>query len=389
VRILCLATEFPPARGYGLSRYISEQAAAMVRCGAAVDVACNNWDSERESYRWNGVGVCNAPLRVPFDGYTWISDVLQNNVQLLARCSDMLRRNGGYDVLHVHDWLAASAAKALKANSGLPLVVSMHDTQIGKCFGELDDNARYIADMECWLLGLADRVLANSQFIKRELVEAYHVPPEKIDVVYAGVNPESFSTDANVPLFRSLFCRPEERLIAFVGRLARVKGVHVMLEAIPAVAQVCPNARFVLAGDGDMRPALEKRAHELGVAERVRFIGHIAGKVLATFLHAADMVVVPSLYEPLGMVALEAMACARPVIATETGGLKEIVQPGATGTTVPPNDPQALSQAIVQLLFNQEAAKALGEQAKEHVQREFTWDAVARRALQACEAVRR
>ena len=106
--------------------------------------------------------------------------------------------------------------------------------------------------MECWLLELADRILANSQFIKRELVEAYKVPEEKIEVVYAGVNPESFETDANVGLFRSLFCRPEERLVAFVGRLARVKGPHILLEAIPSVLQVCPNARFVFVGDGDM-----------------------------------------------------------------------------------------------------------------------------------------
>ena len=379
MKILCLATEFPPAHGYGLARYISEHCNALAQTGAQVHVACNNWDGENGTYQDDGVQVNNAPFFIPFEGYTWVADALQRNVQLLGRGIEMTRRNGGYDILHAHDWLAAGAAKALKATYGMPLVVSMHDTEIGKNSGQLDETQHYISQMERWMCDQAERVLVNSRFIARELVEAYGVPADKLDVVGCGVNPQAFETDAEVAPFKSLFCGPGERLVAFVGRLAGVKGPHVLLEAMPTVLSVCPGTRFVFAGDGAMQQGLEHRAQELKLDDRVRFLGHIRGKVLATFYHAADIVVVPSLYEPLGMVALEAMVCGRPVIASDTGGLREVVVPGATGVTVPPNDSRELASAIVRLLLNPQAAQMLGAQGRQRALTDFRWDAVAQR----------
>lgn len=387
MRVLCLATEFPPARGYGLARYVAAHTSALAGQGLTVDVACNNWDAGNSSYHADGVEVNNAPYVIPFKGYDWLADVLQHNVLLLGRAIEMCRRNGPYDILQVHDWLGASAAKAIKANYRLPLVVSIHDTAVGKRFGQLDATHQYIADVERWLCGLADRVLANSEFTRNELVQAYDVPDGKIDVVFAGVSPAAFETDSDVPLFKTLFCPAGERLVAFVGRLAHEKGPHILLEAIPNVLAVRPGTHFVFAGDGAMRETLERRARELGIAQHVRFTGHLAGKVLATFYHAADVVVVPSLYEPLGMVALEAMACGRPVVATQTGGLMEIAEAGQNAVTVPPNAPRELASALAQLLFNPSAAAQIGTQARQGVMAKWRWDMVAERTVRAYEHV--
>ncbi|MEN6404579.1 MAG: glycosyltransferase, partial [Armatimonadia bacterium] len=151
------------------------------------------------------------------------------------------------------------------------------------------------------------------------------------------------------------------------------------------ILSVCPDTQFVFAGDGSMRDGLLRQAREAGVAERVRLVGHLTGDVLAAFYHACDVIAIPSLYEPFGMVALEAMAAGRPVIASATGGLKETVLAGATGVAIPPRDPRALASAVVQLLMNPQAAASLGRQAQERIATEFRWDDVATRTVRAWE----
>ncbi len=390
MHILTLATEFPPAHGYGLGRYAAEHTAALVAQGCEVAVACSNHDGQMP----NGVGsragveVNNAPIFMPVRGYTWVADVLQNSVQLEARAIEMARRNGGFDVLHIHDWLAASAAKSLRDLLQIPLVVTMHDTVLGRKQEELGDEEQYIAQMERWVCEQADAVLANSEFIRQELIGAYDVPEGKVSVVGCGVRPESFVTDTDIRLFKGLFGSPDQPLVAFVGRLAHMKGPHVLLEAIPHVLGLEPGVRFAFAGDGQMRHALQQRAAELDLRERARFIGYLGGKVLATFYRAADVVVVPSLYEPFGMVAAEAMVCGTPVIASDTGGLSEIMaNDGECALPAPPNDPMTLARAILHLLHSPARAAQMAARGQEIAVGRYGWDDVARRTVQTYERV--
>jgi glycosyltransferase involved in cell wall biosynthesis len=387
MRILCIATEFPPAQGYGLGRYTFEHCAALVAEGLHVDVACNNYDSEREHSIVAGMEVSNTPYMLPFEAYCDVAGILQGNVSLLGRGIEMCRRNGGYDLLQINDWLAASAAKALKEIYDLPVVVTMHDTELGKSFYEPQGHQQYIVEAERWVCEIADAVTTNSEFIARELVEGYQVPPEKIAITGCGVNAESFPSRADAGLFKTLFCGPGEQLVAFVGRLAQIKGPHILLEAIPLLAPVCPQARFVFAGDGQMRAGLERRAEELGIADRVRFVGHLRGQVLTTFYRAADLLVVPSLYEPLGMVALEGMVCGTPVIASDTGGLASVVEHGVSGIKATPNDPRSLAGAVARVLLNPSAAQAFGQAGQARAERHFRWSDVAKRSIAVYERV--
>lgn len=389
MRILTLATEFPPARGYGLGRYVADHTAALAAEGCEVSVACNNWDGGLQpgTYERAGVEVNNAPLFIPVKGYTWIADVLQSNVLLEARAIEMARRDGDFDLLHIHDWLSASAARSLGDLLRIPLAVTVHDTVRGRNQGRLSDEEDYVARMEEWICRHADAVLANSRFIRRELIEAYGVPEDKLSVVGCGVNPAAFESDADPRLFKSVLCPPDAPLVAFVGRLTQPKGPHLLLEAAPHVLRLQPEARFIFAGDGKMRQALEGRAAELGLQDRARFVGHLRGKVLATFYRAADMVVVPSLYEPFGMVALEAMVCGTPVIASQTGGLREIMANGDCALPAPPNDATTLARAILHLLHNPERGAQLAQRGREVATERYQWRDVAHRTLRVYEQV--
>ncbi|MEN6642396.1 MAG: glycosyltransferase family 4 protein [Armatimonadia bacterium] len=382
-----MATEFPPAQGYGLARYASEHCQALVAAGAQVDVICNNYDPQHPRYCEEGVEISNVPFHLPFQGYNSIADILQGNVTLLARAAELLQRQSGIDVIQTHDWLSASAAVALKESFGVPLVVTMHDTELGRAMGKLTPEQQYVAEMEQWLCEKADAVAANSNFIKTELTAAYGVRADRITVAGCGVNPERFHVDVDAADFRSLFCAPGVPLILFVGRLTAIKGPGILLEALREVVKVLPDAQLVLAGDGALKDQLRQHAQEVGLDDHTRFVGHVRGRALAALYRCANVLVVPSLYEPLGMVALEAMICDTPVVAADTGGLAELVQDGQTGFTVPPNDPNALAGAILRMLTSAAEASECIAQARQLAMEGHRWMDVARRSLELYKTV--
>lgn len=434
MRVLCLATEYPPAHGYGLGRYTYEHCQALAAAGAEVTVVCNNHDGSRDHYRDGAVEVWNVPFALPFHGYDTASDVLQGNVTLFTRAAELLAASparawsagsparsgsgadpapppggaelqpahsvvapGGssptpgapprtppFDVLQANDWLAASAAVALRDTFRLPLIVTMHETELGKRLGPPTPEGDYVAAMERWVCEQADAVAANSEALRRELIEAYGVPGERITVVGCGVRPECFEVDVDRAAFRSLFCQPGERLILFVGRLTPIKGPQVLLEAMPQLLAVHPDVHLVLAGEGTSQEALAARASELGLAGRVHLVGYLRGRVLAAMYRAADVLAVPSLYEPLGMVALEGAVCGTPLVVADAGGLGEIVTDAETGLKVPPNDPQALAAALARELTRPGVPVSLAQAARRELVQRYSWARVADRTLGLC-----
>lgn len=387
MRVLCLATEYPPAQGYGLGRYTYEHCQALAAAGAEVDVVCNNYDNRRDHYCDGLVHVYNVPFLLPFHGYDSASDILQGNVTLLTRAAELLRVGSSYDVIQTHDWLAASAGHAVRETFGVPLVVAMHDTELGKSLGQLTPEQQYVAEMERWICEQADAVAANGEFIKRELVAAYGIPTEKISVIGCGVNPDRFEVEVDREAFRSLFSAPGEKVILFVGRLTPIKGPQVLLEALPEVLTLFPETRLVMVGEGALQEPLQRRAQELGLEGRVRSIGHVRGKPLAALYRSADVLVVPSLYEPVGMVALEGMVCGVPLVVGDAGGLGEMVQDGWNGLKVPPNDPRSLARAIIISLSRPDVVAQQATAAHAYALGRHCWADVARRTVALYENV--
>ena len=227
------------------------------RQGCEVVVACSNWDGGLPDgiYQRDGVEVeANSPIFMPVKGYTWVAEVLQANLLLEARAFEMADRSGGFDLIQIHDWLAASAGWSVHELLGAPLVVAMHDTVRGRNQGQLSAEEQYMAEMEAWICERADLVLTNSEFTRRELIEAYGVDADKLAVVGCGVDPAAFETDTDPRLFRSVLAPPDAPMISFVGRLTPAKGPQVLLEAVPHVPAAAPGCAVHLRrGRGDAR----------------------------------------------------------------------------------------------------------------------------------------
>lgn len=297
----------------------------------------------------------------------------------------------GFDLMHAHDWLVVFAAQALKHRFRFPLVATLHATERGRARGQSlqTDLQRSIHGAEWWLVYEAWRLITCSHHMASEVQAFFHVPQEKIDIVPNGVNPhqESGWTSDDLANCRTRFGAANRRIIFAVGRLVHEKGFHLLVESVPYILAEFPDTQFIIAGRGPEAQNLMQRAQALGVAENVCFPGFISDQERDCLYQIADCAAFPSLYEPFGIVALEAMAAGCPVVVTEVGGLCEVVHHGKTGVTVYPDDVQSIAWGLLHTLRNPAMAVARAERARQVARREFSWDAVAARTIAVYQRV--
>lgn len=220
------------------------------------------------------------------------------------------------------------------------------------------------------------RYLAVSQEVARRLAASFGIPQRKLRVVYNGIDPGPFGGHPDLRLRASLAGDPQRPLVLTLARLAPQKGLDTLL----AAARLVPDAVFAVAGDGPDRAALEAHARTLGLADRVRFLGH--RRDVPALLDSCDLFVLPSLFEGLPLAVLEAMAAGKPVVASRIGGTDEAVVDGVTGLLEPPSDPTALAQAIRTVLADPPLASRLGAAGRARLHAEFS----AQRMVSAVEA---
>jgi glycosyltransferase involved in cell wall biosynthesis len=225
--------------------------------------------------------------------------------------------------------------------------------------------------MERLLARMTDAIVTVSEQVKRDLVTYRVAEPDKIRVVPLGVELEPFLLSARSRgQFRvELGLGGHEYLVGIVGRLAPIKNHRLFLEAAAHVTRMEPRARFVVVGDGDLRPRLERRSRELGIDDRVFFTGW--RRDLYRIYSDLDVLVISSNNEGTPMVAIEAMAAGCPVVATRVGGVPDVIRHGETGVLVPPHSPQDLANGILAILRDQSLRACFGENAREDVQRRF------------------
>jgi glycosyltransferase involved in cell wall biosynthesis len=309
----------------------------------------------------------------------------ETNQAMLAQCNAMLSNRHNFDLIHAHDWLVAFASLGLKRQSHLPLVATIHATERGRFRGGVPNAGlqRSIHDAEERLAYEAWRVIACSHHMALEVQSFFRVPAGKIDVVPNGVDLHRNGdwTQRDLMDCRSRYGVSDCQVVFGIGRLVHEKGFHVLIEAIPHVLSEFPNTQFVIAGRGPERTDLMQQADRLGVAKCVCFPGFISDSERDCLFHIACCAVFPSLYEPFGIVALEAMAVGCPVVVSEVGGLREVVSHGQTGVTVYPNDPQSVAWGILDILRNPELATTRATEAQQLVERQFNWDSVAARTI--------
>jgi glycogen(starch) synthase len=299
------------------------------------------------------------------------SDMLAAGVELGDRLE--------FDLVHGHDWLVANACDHLARRFDAPLVTTIHATEYGRHQGWVKDHPQsYIHGVERWITNRSQRVIACSAYMREQIADIFGVAEGRITVIPNGIDPLDLPAPdpAELVRLRGEFAAPEERLVLLIGRLVYEKGFQLALEAMPKVIEAAPGTRFLVAGSGTHEAELKRQAEELGLMEHGTFLGWIGDDVLHTLYAIADLTVVPSIYEPFGLVALEAMASGCPCIVADTGGLREVVPDEEAGLRFAARDPEALAEVAIRVLSDPELEARLIAEAKEHVLR-FDWADVA------------
>ena len=388
MRIMMFSWEYPPKSVGGLAQHVYDLTSALVESGQEVDlitVGDNGLPSVEEV---NGINVHRV---TPYDltPTHFIPWIIQLNISMLEVAVSLFNKEQ-YDLVHAHDWLVAYAGRALKHIYKVPLVATIHATEYGRNNGLHNDDQRFISDVEWWLSFEAWRVICCSSYMEDELKKVFGLPKDKLSVIYNGVDIENYqpqgSTDA-LKTFRNQYAAPEEKIVFFVGRLVKEKGVQVLLESAPQILKYHPKTKFIIAGKGPMMSELRDKALDLGVAERVIFTGYVDDDTRNLLYAASDVAVFPSLYEPFGIVALEGMATRTPVVVSDTGGLSEIIEHNVDGLKAFMGNPISLADNILKVLMDDKTARRLSRTAYHKVTDYYSWHRIARKTIKVYEEV--
>jgi glycosyltransferase involved in cell wall biosynthesis len=325
-------------------------------------------------------------------GIQFFSKILMYNYLSASKMINELVRSEDFkfDLVVAHDWLSVIAGISIKKELDLPLAFHVHSNERGRTLG---NGSGVVSSIENRGGQMADMVITVSYAMQDELIQS-GFPAEKIRVCYNGVDPKKYSPN-QVNQERSDAVRQrygltnEDLMVLFIGRLVWIKGVDKLIRAMPKVLQKIPNAKLVIVGLGDMRDYLEGLVRNLHLEKVVKFrFEFIAEEERIAHYAACDVAAYPSLYEPFGIVTLEAMSMEKPVVvgAAGTSGMREIVSiigPDKCGFHINPNDPADIAWGIISALEDPEKKVQFGSNGRKRVLEEFTWDAAAKSTIQS------
>ncbi len=341
----------------GAERHVVDLALALHREGHAVTVACSVSGSLAEPLE-----AARIPVR------PLLGRIVKRRISLpYARAIRGLLGRERFDLVHAHIYASAAASALATVGTGVPLVVTEHTEALWQGRG-----GRLLSP---WMYRRVAHVIAVSDAIRRRLVERDGVAPNKITLLPNSVPPARQTHGDALPLPAEL--AEGSLLVGVVARLQPEKGVGSFLRAAAHVARELPAARFVVVGDGPLRKELLGLAEELGVHDRVLFLGFRPDA--QALLGLMDVVAVPSVSEGTPLVVLEAMAAAVPVVASRVGGIPGQIQPGREGILVPPGDAKALGDALLSLLRDPERARRMGEAGRLRAETEFSHENMVRK----------
>lgn len=392
MRVLMLSWEYPPHVVGGLGKHVKELVPALAAEGVDVHLVTPRWlGGDREEHVY-GATVYRVDPPVSSELTDFYTDTQRTNWLLQEHGRHLVQTLGGFDLIHAHDWLVAFAAIALKNEFKIPLLATIHATEHGRNRGYIgNDVSQSIHSTEWWLTYEAWRIICCSEFMANEVAYIFRSPKDKLDVIPNGVDTSRFDAlaGANLSSFRQRFAAPDERIVFHVGRIVHEKGLGVLVEAVPRVLASFPKSKFVIAGTGGYLDTARRRAAELGVANSIYFTGFIPDADRDRLFKVADVAVFPSLYEPFGIVALEAMAARTPVVVSNVGGLAEVVEHNETGLLVYPDNPHSLAWGILETLNHPDWAAARADNAYRRVITEYNWRHIATHTIAVYERIAR
>ena len=382
MRVLTFSWEYPPIIEGGLARHVRKLSEQLVATGAEVHVVTRSAASSGpgvEEIR-HGVVVHRVPTPpMPRDMEAFLRWVTTMNGAMRER-GRTLAAAGPFDLVHSHDWLVADAARATARATGRPWVVTVHATEYGRHQGWVQNHPQSVIHAaERAMVRDADHVITCSRYMRSHVARVFGVPSRRITALQNGIDRDDLEPVADdLEALRAQFAAPDEQLVLLVGRLVYEKGFHLALDALAPIVRRRGKVRFVIAGTGTAEAELRRQAWRLGLSRAGRFEGWVGDDRLHALYRIADLCIVPSIYEPFGIVALEAMASGCLCVVADTGGLREVVPgDGTVGLRFPSRDSAALQEILERVLGDDALRRQLVAEAREHVLR-FDWTRVAR-----------
>jgi len=380
----------------GMNVYVRELTRRLGQLGVHVDVFTRSQD-EHVPHVLHDLGYGNRVVHIPAGPEVPLpKPELANHLPQFVDGIEKFSAEKGirYDLIHSHYWMSGIAGLQLKTRWNLPILHMFHTlvlmkNRVARTPQEVEGG--YRIDGEQTILRSADRIIAATPAELAQLQFLYRADSNKITVIPPGVDTSHFSPIPADEARTAIGIQPHDRMILFVGRIEPLKGIETLIRAIALlykdrIISGCPHYLAIVGGDPNLTPEMENTemarlmalCRELGVDDLVLFLGKRAQDTLPYYYSAAEVVVMPSHYESFGMVALEAMACGTPVIASQVGGLAFLVQDGITGYSIPDDNPQALADKLSLLVCDPGLRNQLGQQAADYA-RQYDWEIIAQR----------
>lgn len=386
--------EYPPVVVGGLGRHVHHLATALAAAGHEVVVLSRRpSDTDPSTHPTTddvseGVRVIAAaqdPHEFEFgsDMMAWTLAMGHSMVRAGLAIKGTDTEPWKPDVVHAHDWLVAHPAIALAEYFDVPLVSTVHATEAGRHSGWVSGRiSRQVHAVESWLVHESDSLITCSASMSDEITELFGPGLAETRVIRNGIDVARWPFAPRRP-------RQGPARLLYLGRLEYEKGIHDAIAALPRIRRTHPGTTLTIAGTGTQQAWLVEQARKHKVLRATSFVGHLNHDDLVNLLHTADAAVLPSHYEPFGIVALEAAATGTPLATSNVGGLGEAVINGQTGVSYPPRDIAALANAVRTVLDDPQAAQKMAVAARERLTSDFDWDAVAEETAQVYLSAKR
>lgn len=389
----------------GMNVYVRELTRNLGRLGVHVDVFTRSQD-EHVPHVLHDLCYGNRVVHIPAgpeiplpkkELASYIPDFIAG-VQRFVTEKDL-----HYDLIHSHYWMSGVAARDLKQTWGIPMIHMFHTlgimkNRIARCESEIE--GEYRLQGERVVLKSADRIVIATAAEKDQLISLYNADSSKLVTIPPGVDTSRFYPISPDEAKAVIGVPTDKCMFLFVGRIEPLKGIDVLIRALALIYNSgsfgpCEHYLTIIGGDPfnngaqDMNAEmkrLQNLCQELGIGSLVVFLGKRSQDLLPYYYSAAQFVVMPSYYESFGMVALEAMACGTPVVASQVGGLAYLVENGVTGFMVPEGDPQVLADALIKLMQQPELRQRMSHNAEIYAQ-SYDWQVISKRILNLYEEI--
>ncbi len=370
----------------GISRVVEGLSKSLVKLGAEVHVITTEMPGSPLEENDDGVFIHRVGIDSPAPNFhSW---VLLMNHFFSKRAGRLAREVGGFDIVHVHDWLVLPSGAEVKSFLGCKMVSTLHSLEFKRAGEPNSPEGKMVESLEWWITYESSLIIVCSGSMKQDTHSRYKALDEKIWVIPIGIDTKKFQRQPpDRDVIRTKYgVSGNEKLILFVGRLTHQKGCEYLIRAIPSAAKY-DNVKLVIVGDGYQKGELEYVASQTGESRRIHFTGFLPDGDVVDLMLSADVMVIPSVYEPFGVVALEALAAGVPVIASDVDGLGEIIKHEYNGILVYPRDSSSISWGISRILSDRLNTSRMVQNGKNDITKKYTWESVAELTLKAYHSV--